>query len=101
MKGINIAHISYPTFMLHQRLYLQPAIVHTWERLQFQLLDDLKGRGEELVVGGDARNDSPGHTAKYGSYAFLEQRVNKVIHVELVQVGVKNAYLYKKVKQTN
>lgn len=88
MKGINIASISYSSFMLHQRLYLQPAIVNTWERMQFQMVDNLKERGEDLIIGVDARNDSPGHTAKYGSYTFLEQSVNKVIHVELVQVSV-------------
>ena len=39
-----------------------------------------------LILGGDGRNDSPGHSAKYGSYTLMESRINKVIHVELVQV---------------
>lgn len=39
-----------------------------------------------LVLGGDGRNDSPGHSAKYGSYTVMEGRLNKVIHIELVQV---------------
>ncbi|PIK49341.1 hypothetical protein BSL78_13800 [Apostichopus japonicus] len=81
------------SFIVHQRLYLQPAIVNTWERMQFKMVEDLKESEEKLVIGGDARNDSPGHTAKYGSYTFLEQNLNKVIHVELVQKNeVANSY---------
>lgn len=54
--------------------------------MQQSLIDQLKDTNQQLVIGGDARNDSPGHTTKYGSYSFLEQNINKVIHVELVQV---------------
>ena len=32
------------------------------------------------------RADSPGHSAKYGSYTVMEQRINKVIDIQLVQV---------------
>ncbi|XP_011677896.2 uncharacterized protein LOC105444839 [Strongylocentrotus purpuratus] len=55
--------------------------------------EQLQELGEPLVLGGDARNDSPGHTAKYGSYTFMEMNINKVIHVELVQKSeVANSY---------
>ncbi|PIK35704.1 hypothetical protein BSL78_27475, partial [Apostichopus japonicus] len=33
----------------------------------------------------DGRSDSPGHSAKYGSYTFLDLDWNKEIHQELVQ----------------
>ena len=39
-----------------------------------------------LVLGTDKRADSPGHSAKYGSYSVLEERINKVIDIQLVQV---------------
>uniref|UniRef100_A0A9J8BR06 SGNH hydrolase-type esterase domain-containing protein n=1 Tax=Cyprinus carpio carpio TaxID=630221 RepID=A0A9J8BR06_CYPCA len=38
-----------------------------------------------LVVAGDCRSDSPGHSAKYSSYSLIEERVNKVVDVQLVQ----------------
>ncbi|KAM9424524.1 uncharacterized protein KZ484_002582 [Pholidichthys leucotaenia] len=47
-----------------------------------------------LVLGGDGRADSPGHSAKYGSYTTMELRLNKVIDIQLVQsneVGSSNA----------
>ena len=37
----------------------------------------------------DGRSDSPGHSAKYGVFTVIEQRVNKVLDVELVQVHVR------------
>ena len=39
-----------------------------------------------LVLAGDGRCDSPGHCAKYGSYSLMEQRFDKVLRTELVQV---------------
>ena len=41
-----------------------------------------------VVLSGDGRSDSPGHSAKYGSFTVIEQRVNKVLDVELVQVSL-------------
>ena len=38
-----------------------------------------------VVLSGDGRSDSPGHSAKYGVFTVIEQRVNKVLDVELVQ----------------
>ena len=86
LSSANIAAVSYSTFIQHQRRYLQPAIVNVWDRMQHNLVEKLTEAGQPLVIGGDARNDSPGHTAKYGSYTFLEVNLNKILHVELVQV---------------
>ena len=36
----------------------------------------------------DGRSDSPGLSAKYGSFTVIEQKVNKVLDVELVQVSL-------------
>ncbi|XP_071852452.1 uncharacterized protein [Apostichopus japonicus] len=86
LSAMNMESIAYSSFMEHQRLYFQPTVVNIWSKMQQSLIDQLKDTNQQLVIGGDARNDSPGHTAKYGSYSFLEQNINKVIHVELVQV---------------
>ncbi len=45
----------------------------------------LKGKGSGLIIGGDARADSPGHSAKYGSYTVMEMRIGKILMTELVQ----------------
>ena len=47
----------------------------------------MQTNGSGLIVAGDDRCDHPGHCAKYGSYTSMEQRYNKVLHFELVQVN--------------
>ena len=39
------------------------------------------------MLAGDGRADSPGHSAKYGSYTLIELS-NKVVDFQLVQVHV-------------
>lgn len=43
-----------------------------------------------VVLSGDDRSDSPGHSTKYGAFTVIEKRVNKVLDVELVQVSLFN-----------
>ena len=54
-----------------------------WNHRQQQLLSECK---LPLTIGGDGRADSPGHSAKYGSYGIIDLSTNKVLHIELVQV---------------
>ena len=53
---------------------------------QSELLANLKREGDPLVVGGDGRADSPGHTAKYGSYTIMDLVNNHILDIQLVQV---------------
>jgi len=51
-----------------------------------QLLSAILKQGSPIIIGGDGRADSPGHSAKFGSYGILDLNTNKVLHIELVQV---------------
>ncbi len=84
MNHMNLRCISYSTFMDHQRKYLQPAIVKQYQEQQSLIHRDIGGRA--VTVGGDARCDSPGHSAKFGSYTLMDLDTTKVIDVQLVQV---------------
>ena len=44
--------------------------------MQKSLLDQMT---EPAVVAGDARNDSPGHCAKYSTYSAMDTATNKII----------------------
>ena len=57
-----------------------------WLDAQAQIMDELREIGGGLELSGDARFDSPGHCAKCGCYSLLENRMNKVLDVQLVQV---------------
>ncbi|KAI0218468.1 hypothetical protein LSAT2_029840 [Lamellibrachia satsuma] len=56
--------------------------------MKVQIMDELREIGRGLELSGDARFNSPGHCAKYGCYSLRENRVNKVLDVQLVQVAV-------------
>ena len=85
---MNCASISERTFFYHQDKYLHPAIHTIWKESQTSMLTVLQVEQKPLVLGGDGRCDSPGFSAKYGSYAFMEIEHNVVLNVELVQVHV-------------
>ena len=89
LDHMQVASISDRTFYRHQNRFLEPAILAVWEGKQSRLLEQCKALGSPLSIGGDGRADSPGHSAKYGSYGLIDLDTNKVIHIELVQVNGK------------
>ena len=85
-RVLNCATISRSSFFCHQRYILQPAISLVWRDQQIKLLSAFKEGKKLLVLAGDGHSDSPGHSAKYGSYSIIELSCNKVLDFQLVQV---------------
>ena len=83
-KFMNLGIISSSTFNRVIRLYASPAIETWWMKMQNEIFDILKGSG--LIVGGDGRNDSPGHSSTYCQYTFMDTSTNLIVHQELVDV---------------
>ena len=46
----------------------------------------LQEEGRPLILGGDGRADSPGHSAKYGTYTLMELEKCQVVDIQVVQV---------------
>lgn len=63
----NVSCFSERTFHNIQQHYHVPAVERVWKAHQDALFDLIRRQNEAVVVGGDARCCSPGHTAKYGS----------------------------------
>jgi solute carrier family 8 (sodium/calcium exchanger) len=84
---LKCATISRSAFFRHQSDFMWPAINSVWKKQQRTLLTGFKHEKKSLVVAGDGRADSPGHSAKYGCYTLVELTCNKVIDFKLVQVG--------------
>lgn len=78
--------ISVDTYFQHQRNYLQPTVSCLYNSKQMALLSSLGD--QHLVLTGDGRLDSPGYSAKYGTYSILEMSCNKIMDFKLVQVCV-------------
>ncbi|XP_015259484.1 PREDICTED: uncharacterized protein LOC107104080 [Cyprinodon variegatus] len=73
---------SYDAFRRHARTYLEPAIIHSWNEWQSTKLRTLS---QENSVTLDMRADSPGHSAKYGSYTMMDVKTNEIVDIQLVQ----------------
>ena len=86
LNCLQVACVTDRTFYLHQTQYLEPAVLSVWQDNQHQLLSAILKQGSPIIIGGDGRADSPGHSAKFGSYGILDLHTNKVLHIELVQV---------------
>eukprot|EP00795_Rhopilema_esculentum_P010095 gene10095-18746_t len=85
LKFLGVAAYSPRTFFRHQQAYLCPSVTKIWKNESDFLKQDIQLKGNSIVVGGDARCDSMGHSAKYGSYTFVDLNINKVLDLELVQ----------------
>lgn len=85
LKLFGLQCITVNTFFRHQRLYTIPTVIKAWQNEQAGIIRDLKEMSGGLILSGDCRSDSPGHCAKYGTYSLIEDRINKVLDVQLVQ----------------
>ena len=86
LQNMGVLVYHYPTYFYHQRHLLVPAIVKYWRGYQAELLRKLSGK--EVVVAGDGRHDSMGHSAKYGTYTIFCCTIGCIIHIVLVQVMI-------------
>ena len=86
MDHLNIATISSSTYYSILRHRVQPVIYRMWQQEQMNNFQQAQADGGELELSGDGRADSPGHSAKYGTYTIMDVRRNKILDVQLVQV---------------
>ena len=85
-KILKVECFSWQTFHKHQNNYLIPFVIKLWKEEQDRVIQNMSALPGGVVLLGDGRSDSPGHCAKYGAFTIIEQRVNKVLDVQLVQV---------------
>ena len=69
------------TIVLKLISFLFYTCIKDWEKQQEYIFDSLRDRGLPVKLGGDARFCSQGHTAKYGSYSFINLETSKVLDV--------------------
>ena len=86
LKIYGCASICRSTYFYHQDSFLQPSILAIWNEHQSELFKQLRREKRPLILGGDGRADSPGHSAKYWSYTTMELKKKVVLDIELVQV---------------
>ncbi|XP_066269490.1 uncharacterized protein [Branchiostoma lanceolatum] len=85
LSHMGVALMSIRSFFRHQERVLFKAVYQLWAERQVWDLSLLQAEREPIICGGDGRADTPGHSAKYGTYTMMELRKNVVIDVQLVQ----------------
>ncbi|XP_038055923.1 uncharacterized protein LOC119727916 [Patiria miniata] len=92
LNSMGVTTHSVRSFFIHPEKYLLPAVERTWDEHVHDLHRMLNETGTPLIIGGDGRADSPGYSAKYGSYTAQKLNHNKIIHLQLAQNNeVKNS----------
>lgn len=90
-SAMNLQFISHTSHEQTQDSTIFPVIQEQWKAERSKVVDMLKAK-ETLVLAGDARNDTPGHNATYGSYSLMDTDGNgvigshKIVCTELVRV---------------
>ncbi|CAG2243279.1 unnamed protein product [Mytilus edulis] len=85
LKFMNISGISMSSYINHQKFYLYPAIGHVWHNYQNDYANDIQQQQRSVTLGGDGRADTPGHSAKFGSYTMLDLDEGVVVDIQLLQ----------------
>ena len=62
-----------------------PVVVKKWKQQRKRMLQ-LSKQQEKVVLVGDGRCDSPGHSAKYCTYTFMEANTGNVVDTVVVPV---------------
>ncbi len=84
-KHMNLVTHNVRTFFRHQKMFVVRAILRHWEIYRSDLISAANNE-DKIVICGDGRFDSMGHSAKYGTYSIFCSNTSKIIHFELVQV---------------
>ena len=71
---------------------LFPTIFNYWQKYQAKVLEKVKAIQGGVVVAGDGRHDSMGHSAKFGAYTIFCCTLPMVIHFALIQVGKRSLF---------
>ena len=89
-KATNMQFFSERNFNDTQKKYLFPIVNKNFVEHRADVLREVQNT--EVVAGGDARCDSPDHSAKYGTYSIVDTESSKVLDFSLLQVTeVKNS----------
>lgn len=83
---LNLQFFSESVFYDTQAKYLFPVINEAWEAECTNQIDQLTSQ-EVINLNGDGRCDSPGHSAKYGTYTLMDEDTGNVVAFNVVQVS--------------
>ena len=82
---LGLVFLSQTTFHSNQNKFLFPLINEAWQTEKRNVVLELRNKAA-VKITGDGRCDSPGHSAKYGTYSVMDSESGKVVDFNVVQV---------------
>ena len=86
---MGISFLSKSTFYQIQESFLLPTIMSAWmaeaKRVVSLAKHVLSLLARKVVLSGDCRCSSPGYSAKYGTYTFMDTETDLIVDFEQVQ----------------
>ena len=83
-KFCNIQYFSKTLFYQYQSLHIAPAVNDFWEQQRSMLWNERSGK--EVLLSGDGRNDSPGHSAQYCTHSLADMNDKAILQMNIVDV---------------
>ena len=77
-----ILHFLVSQTTLTGKKHLFPVISACWQQEKASVLADLLNR-ESVTLIGDGCCDSPGYSAKYGTYTMMDEETKKIVDFEV------------------
>ena len=87
LKMINVAFLSKSRFFEIQKSILFPSLNRFYKGFRTPLLEACSSSASNYF-SGDGRCDSPGYSAKYGTYSLMNTETNKIVDFQVVHVSL-------------
>ena len=85
-EALQLNFISRSIFFDMQDNIILPVINKQYIKQQSTIITDIND-GMPVDLCGDGRSDSPGHTAKYGTYSLMDEKSGKIVDFSLIHVS--------------
>ena len=79
---LGVGFVAPATFTRLQRICIIPEIEEYWKKMKNEIWSLLSS--ETIILCGDGRMDSPGHSAKCGVYVLMEQFLEVIVDLVVI-----------------
>ena len=83
-RFFKLQYFSKTLFTQYHSLYIAPAVNEFWEQHKQELWEEKTG--QDIILSGDGRNDSPGHCAQYSTYSLADMEDHAILQMNIVDV---------------
>ena len=82
---MNLKYMDSSTFYRIRKEYIAPVIRKTYANDHKETISSIINNGSVTLIG-DGRCDSPGHSAKFGTYTMMDANTGKIVDTVVVAV---------------